>query len=325
MEDPGDGSLVQAQQRIDEALTILKDIGFPRAQQNERSALTLLALLDMKPATAWADAQSPLRGITPMMEFFTAYYGKRYAPNTRETVRRQTVHQFEQAGIIVANPDNLQRPTNSPKAVYQIEATVLDLIRTFGGAEWHRHLRVYLSSVKTLQERSAQYRIMRRIPVTLADGTGFTLSAGGQNLLVAAIIQEFCERFTPGGQVLYVGDTSDKLMYYDQQGLADLGIKIEAHGKTPDVIVFHREKGWLVLVEAVTSHGPVDLKRREDLRRIFQASTAPLVFVTAFLSRRAMVEYLCEIAWETEVWVADAPDHLIHFNGDRFLGPYEEA
>src|SRR5579871_2916130 len=115
MEGTSDGKSSQAQQKIDEALAILKDLGFPRAQQNERSALTLLALLDMRPSTAWKDAQSPLRGITPMIEFFTAYYGKRYAPNTRETVRRQTIHQFEQAGIIVANPDDLQRPTNSPK------------------------------------------------------------------------------------------------------------------------------------------------------------------------------------------------------------------
>jgi hypothetical protein len=36
-----------------------------------------------------------------------------------------------------------------------------------------------------------------------------------------------------------------------------------------------------------------------------------------------MSRYLGEIAWETEVWVADAPSHLIHFNGERFLGPYD--
>lgn len=313
---------LQARQKIEQAITILRDLGLPRAQQNERSALTLLALLDIRPDTAWGAAQSPLRGITPMMEFFSKYYGKTYAPNTRETVRRQTVHQFLQAGIIIANPDDPQRATNSPKAVYQIEATTLDLLRTFGTAKWERSLRVFVSSIQTLQERTAQYRVMQRIPVMLADGTAFTLSPGGQNVLIAPIIQEFCERFTPGGMLLYVGDTSDKFAHYDQATLATLGIKIEGHGKMPDVVVYHKEKGWIVLIEAVTSHGPVDLRRRDDLRTIFQHSTAPLVFVTAFLTRRAMVEYLGDIAWETEVWLAEAPEHMIHFNGERFLGPY---
>jgi len=47
------------------------------------------------------------------------------------------------------------------------------------------------------------------------------------------------------------------------------------------------------------------------------------VFVTAFLDRKAMVKHLNQISWETEVWIADAPDHLIHFNGERFLGPHD--
>ncbi len=97
---------------------------------------------------------------------------------------------------------------------------------------------------------------------------------------------------------------------------------IDSHGKMPDVVVHHVKKNWLVLIEAVTSHGPVDGKRRDELGRLFAGSKAGLVFVTAFLDRAAMVRYLADISWETEVWVADAPSHLIHFNGERFLGPY---
>jgi hypothetical protein len=123
--------------------------------------------------------------------------------------------------------------------------------------------------------------------------------------------------------VLYVGDTSEKFAHVDRAGLAALGVTIEEHGKMPDVVVHYGEKNWLVLIEAVTSHGPVNPKRRQELRELFADSTAPLVFVTAFVNRQAMVRYLGDIAWETEVWVADAPSHLIHFNGERFLGPYE--
>jgi hypothetical protein len=119
-------------EKIEQALAILKYLGFPRQQQNERSALTLLSLLGLKPDKDWKDASDPLMGITPMMDFFNEYYGKKYAPNTRETVRRQTVHQFLQAALILANPDEPSRPTNSPKAVYQIEPSALKLIRDFG-------------------------------------------------------------------------------------------------------------------------------------------------------------------------------------------------
>jgi hypothetical protein len=93
----------------------------------------------------------------------------------------------------------------------------------------------------------------------------------------------------------------------------------------PDVVIHHTEKGWLLLIEAVTSHGPIDPKRRGELKRLFGASKAGLVFVTAFLTRKAMLPYLDELSWETEVWVAESPTHMIHFNGKRFLGPYESA
>lgn len=99
-------------------------------------------------------------------------------------------------------------------------------------------------------------------------------------------------------------------------------MEIDPHGKMPDVVIHYVERNWLILIEAVTSHGPVNLLRHNQLRDLFAGSKVGLVFVTTFLDRRAMREYLPEIAWETEVWVADAPEHLIHFNGARFLGPY---
>lgn len=313
-----------AERKIKEALRILEALGLPRQQQNERSALTLLALLNTKPEDEWQIASDPLMGITPMMEFFADYYGKRYAPNTRETVRRQTVHQFVQAGLIVPNPDKPSRPTNSPKAVYQIEPSALKLFREFGKPTWDDHLQEYLRTVGTLKKLYARERDMRRIPVRLADGHEIRLSPGGQNTLVIKIIQDFCPIFTPGGHMIYVGDTQKKWAYFDSDGLRELGVEVQEHGKMPDVVVHYKEKDWLVLIEAVTSHGPVNPKRRHELKELFAGSKAPVVYVTAFLDRRGMIKYLDDISWETEVWVADSPTHLIHFNGERFLGPYEE-
>ncbi len=314
----------KAEQKIRESLTILNDFGLPRQQQNERSALTLLSLLGLKPDAAWEDAADPLTGITPMMDFFHEHYGKRYAPNTRETVRRQTIHQFLQAALIVANPDKPARPTNSPKAVYQIEPSALKLVRSFGKRGWKGRFQKYLRTLKTLKQLYARERDMRRLPVHLANGQEIKLSPGGQNVLVKRIIDDFCPLFAPGGCIVYVGDTQAKWAYFDSNALTALEIDIEEHGKMPDLVVHDIEKNWLILIEAVTSHGPVNPKRRHELKELFSGSTAGLVFVTAFLDRRAMLKYLNDISWETEVWIAESPTHLIHFNGERFLGPYEE-
>jgi adenine-specific DNA-methyltransferase len=210
---------IQRRQRVEEALAILRDLDFPRAQQNERSALTLLALLDLTSEMPWSAATAPLCGITPMMDFFALHYGKQYKPNTRETVRRQTVHQFLDAGIIIANPDDAERPINSPKAVYQIDQATLELLRTYGTDQWQQHLRTYLASAETLQQKYSQAREMQRIPVTLHSGESLKLSPGGQNVLVKQIIDEFAERFTPGGEVLYVGDTDEKFAFFAEDRL----------------------------------------------------------------------------------------------------------
>jgi adenine-specific DNA-methyltransferase len=313
---------IRAKRKIDEALEILKALGLPTPQQNERSALTFLALLDLKPETAWVDAGSPLRGITQMMDFFSAYYGKTYKPNTRESVRRLTVHQFLDAGIIIPNPDNPKRPINSGRTVYQIEPAILEVIQCFGTDQFERCLRAHLINIETLQRRYAQEREINRIPVELPDGPRFTLLPGGQNVLISKVISEFCERFTPGGKVLYVGDADEKWMIFDQEGFRKLGITVDTHGKMPDVVIHIKKKDWLVLIEAVTSHGPIDPKRQAELKTLFTPYKDRLVFVTAFMTRKDLTKFLGQISWETEVWVAESPDHLIHFNGERFLGPY---
>jgi hypothetical protein len=308
---------------VEEAVDVLTELGFPEAQLNERSGLTLLALLDLTPDKDWSEATAPLRGITPMIDFMAEHFGKKYAPNSRETVRRQTVHQFVASGLLLQNPDVPSRPVNSGKTVYQVNAIALDLLRTFGSGEWKLRLARYRLQAEALAERWSKERQLQRIPVVLPDGADVTLSPGGQNVLIAALIAEFCPVFTPGGRVLYVGDADEKFAIFDETALAALGVRVEEHGKMPDLVVHDGERDWIVLVEAVTSHGPVDPKRHDELQALFASSTAGLVFVTAFLDRRTLAKYLGDIAWETEVWVAESPTHLIHFNGERFLGPYE--
>ena len=198
----------------------------------------------------------------------------------------------------------------------------MKLLRQLDTPAWHDNLTAYLSESQTLASRYAHERQQYLIPVRIAPGKEIKLSPGRHSELIRDIIEAFGSRFVPGGVLIYAGDTGAKWGYFDAVLLSKLGVNVDAHGKMPDVVLYYPERNWLLLIESVTSHGPVDGKRHEELARLFANSTAGLVYVTAFPNRAIMGRYLGEIAWETEVWVSDAPSHLIHFNGERFLGPH---
>lgn len=312
------------QQRIDEAQSILQALNFDRERYNERSALVLLALLDLPPSKPWSQASNPLLRTVQIMEWLREHYDKDYAPNTRETIRRFTLHQFAEAALVVQNPDAPDRPINSPKWCYQVSGPALLVLRQRSAPNFRDLLNEYLAAAPGLKAEYDRAREMVRIPVTLPDGSMVTLSPGGQNVLIKQMIEDFCGFFTPGGEVLYVGDADKKWMVFEEDRLAALGVTVDSHGKMPDLVIYLPKRNWLVLLEAAASHGPVDAKRRGELQILFDGSSAGLVFVSCFPSRDEMRRYLHQIAWETEVWCSDNSTHLIHFNGERFLGPYDD-
>jgi adenine-specific DNA-methyltransferase len=310
-----------AAKRVKEALEVLIAVGIPREQQNERSALTLLALADIQPRTPWKSAKTPLRRITEMMDWMRDYYGVRYAPNTRETIRRQTVHQFIQHGLLIENPDKLDRPINSPKWCYQLSAEALNLLQTVGSPAFKEQLQQFCENpaASTLQGR---HRDLPRECVRLPDGVVIELSAGGQNTLIRAIVEEFAPRFIRSPKVLLLGDAANKEIISDDKALGELGVILPKRGKAPDVLIHDIHHDWLFIIEAVTSHGPIDQKRKNELTALFSSARPGLVFVTAFMDHKTYSKYHVSIAWETEAWVAETPDHMLHRNGCRFIGPY---
>lgn len=311
--------------KTDDAIAILAALGLPKAQQNERSALTLLALAGMGPKTAWKAAKAKLLRTVDIMEFMREAYQKDYAPNSRETIRRQTLHQFEQARLVDRNPDDPRRATNSGKNAYRLTEPALAVVTTFGqGVAYHVAVASFLKQFGSLDSAYRGTRELHRVPLVLPDGKKVTLSAGAHNELQVAIIREFGPRFAPNARVLYLGDTAEKHVVMDAAGLTDLGVTLSEHDKLPDVVLFQAEKKWLFLIEAVTSHGPVSPKRHRELELAFGACRAERVYVTAFANAAAFRKYAADIAWETEVWIADSPDHMIHFNGDKFLGPHRK-
>ena len=307
--------------KIDEARDILEQLGLPLAQRNDISCLTLLALTGLSENDAWSQVAKPSRTIHEILGFMRDTYGRDYAENTRETVRRQVIHQLVQARIIDRNPDAPDLPTNSPRTHYGLTDDSLSVLRLYQSSSWASKLSNFRASHGVLLEMYQRRRRMREIPIRTSRGEEIRLSPGRHNELQVSVVNSFGPKFAPGAMLLYLGDAADKLLHLESEKLAQLGVPITEHDKLPDIVLYDEERNWLFLVEAVTSHGPVNPKRFEELEATLEDCMAARVYVSAFPDFPQFKRHADDIAWETEVWLAEIPDHLIHFNGDKFLGP----
>jgi adenine-specific DNA-methyltransferase len=307
--------------KIEQAQDILESLGLPSAQQNEMSALTLLVLAQLSEKTLWEESKTRSVRVHDILIEIKQRYGREYAENTRETIRRYVLHQFEQAGIVVRNLDNPALATNSPLTHYILSDVVVEALQAYGSAEWKEKLQTFISQRGTLLEIYQKSREQNKVALQVADGKVYKLSPGKHNKLQAAIIKEFGPRFAPGAKLLYLGDTASKTLLFEKVVFTELRVPVTDHGKLPDIVLFDEIKNWIFLVEAVTSHGPVSPKRQFELEDLFKNCKASRVYVTAFLDFATFKRFLSGIAWETEVWIAELPSHMIHFNGDKFLGP----
>ena len=308
--------------RLAEAQDILFQLGLPPKQHNKISGLTLLALCRMTKVSPWSSARRESLTIRKgIMDYVRDTLGVAYAENSREQFRRFVLHQFVQAGVALFNPDEPDLPTNSQRNHYSISDEALAAVHTYGTPKWQAARDHFLSMAGSLADRYSAARTFAQVPVTLPDGTQLTLSPGEHNAVQAAIVEAFAPRFAPGSQVLYLGDTAEKALYLNTGALQAAGLTLTEHDKLPDVVLLDSARGWLFLIEAVTSHGPMTPKRIVELKAILAGSPLGLVFVSAFPDIREFKKHAQNIAWDTEVWLADIPDHMLHFNGDRFLGP----
>jgi type II restriction enzyme len=308
--------------KIEEAQAILKELGLPDAQQNEISGYTLLALCNLREKDKWSKAFKQSHGVSKgIMAFIAENYGKEYAPNTRETFRRQVLHQLVQAGIADYNPDIPDLPVNSPRAHYAISAIALETVKTFRTRKWKNSVKQFKYQFGELKTKYSKDRKMSRVPIKLGNGKVLMLSPGKHNLVQAAIVEEFASRFAKGSILLYLGDTEKKNLHIDKKKLKSIGIPITEHSKLPDVVIYDASKNWLYLIEAVTSHGPMSPKRIVELEEFLVNCEAGKIYVSAFPDFSEFKKHTKNIAWDTEVWIMEFPEHMIHFNGDRFLGP----
>jgi len=302
--------------KIDEARVLLKMLGMPKTQQADICCYVLLAMAGIKPDTLWKDAGNEWIRIHDIIQFANTYYGSTYAENSRETFRKQALHHFRNAALVEDNG----KATNSPNHRYRLTEETLQMVRTFQTSEWQKSVSRFLEYHEKLVDMYASKKKMTMMPVRI-NGADFQFSIGRHNELQKAIIQEFAPRFAPNSECLYVGDTIEKDLVKNVDKLKELGFEITLHDKMPDVVLYREDKDWIYFVESVTSVGPMDAKRILEITEMTKSVAAGKIFVTAFLDFKTYKRFSENLAWETEVWIAEMPEHMIHLNGDKFLGP----
>ena len=300
--------------KIEQVRKLLKAIGLPQYQQTNICALTILGMANLKEDTPWAKASNEWIRIHDIITFVNENYNKSYKENTRETFRKQAIHHFRTAAIVEDNT----KATNSPDYRYRLTEEFLKVIRKIDVS--NRPLKTFVRNHQSLIEIYASKRKMTKMPVKI-NGIDFTFSPGKHNQLQKAIIEEFAPRFAPNTECLYVGDTIQKDLVKNENRLKELGFTITLHDKMPDVVLYRADRDWIYFIEAVTSVGPMDSKRIQEIPEMTDGVKAGKIFVTAFLDFKTYKKFSEKLAWETEVWLAEMPDHMIHMNGDKFLGP----
>lgn len=300
--------------KIEKVRKLLKDIGMPKRQQADLCVLTILGMANLKKTTKWSMATNEWLRIHDIITFVNQNYDVSYAENSRETFRKQALHHFRTAAIVEDNG----KATNSPDYRYRLTAEFVEILRKITRSE--EPLKAFKKNHQSLMEIYASKKAMEKMPVKI-NGKDFTFSTGKHNQLQKAIIEEFAPRFAPNAECLYVGDTTQKDLVKREDRLKELGFKITLHDKMPDVVLYRSDMNWIYFIEAVTSVGPMDPKRIQEISLMTSDVKAGKIFVTAFLDFKTYKKFSEQLAWETEIWLSELPDHMIHMNGDKFLGP----
>jgi len=302
--------------KIEEAREFLQIIGMPKTQQADICCYVILAMAGIEPDMPWSEATNEWVRIHDIIQFVNTFYGMSYAENSRETFRKQALHRFRTAALVEDNG----KATNSPNYRYRLTEETVKILRTMGTTVWKKSIERFLCCHEKLIDLYASKKKMTMMPVNI-NGESFKFSTGKHNKLQKAIIEEFAPRFAPNSECLYVGDTIAKDLVKNVDKLKNLGFEITLHDKMPDVVLYREDKNWIYFVESVTSVGPMDPKRILEITEMTKDVTAGKIFVTAFLDFKTYKKFAEELAWETEVWIAEMPEHMIHLNGDRFMGP----
>jgi len=315
---------------LNDAIFAIEQLGIPLTgltnRRLERLAMVFLSLADVRTTGAWKnakghDAKRSLRS-RDIIDYLNTHFSERISSGSYDDIRRQELKLLTLGRLVDTSAGNPNSSRNDPRRSYAIAPRLVPVLRTLGTTKWKSALSKFLSGVETLSQAISEVRPTQILPVTLPSGAQLAFSPGPHNELQKAVIEEFLPRYGYGAEVLYVGDASNKFLLRNEVRLKALDFFELSHGELPDIVAYSTKRRWLYLIEAVHSSGPVSPIRHLELSRLTARCKADIVYVTAFLNRVVFRKFAADISWETEVWIADAPDHLVHFNGDSFIGPH---
>ena len=301
---------------LEEAKKVLEELGIPEKSRTDMCAYVFIALTQMAKRRAWIEAENPWMGPHDIIEYLSENEMKTYAENSRETIRKKALRPFRDEYAIIE--DN-GLATNSGKYKYRIVPEVHDLIQTYQTPECSTALKYYHKYHSALVNSYQSKKELQKMPVRV-NGQDLRFSPGKHNQLQKQILEIFAPKFAPGFECIYVGDSTDRGMYKNEERLSELGFDITLD-VLPDVVLYVPDKKWLFFVECVTTVGPVDEKRKQDIIKLTQGVDAGNIYVTAFPDFKTYKSFSQDLAWDSEVWIAEEPTHMIHLNGDRFIGP----
>jgi BsuBI/PstI restriction endonuclease domain/BsuBI/PstI restriction endonuclease HTH domain len=314
------------QKIINEALEILESVGIPMDKTEralERMAVCFLAVAGVTKDWKKAQENTNLKS-RAIITYVNANFEEKISSGSYDDIRRKDLKLLVLADIVENSGVNKGSATNDPTRGYVLQTNFKKLIITFNTDSWKKSLKAFNKNKPSLADILARKRNIEKIPVKLPNGKPLELSLGEHNILQKEIIEQFLPRFGSDCIVLYIGDTSNKSLHIDTEELKKLNFFELSHDELPDIIAFSKKNNWLYLIEAVHSSGPMSETRVLELKKMLKKCKAELIFVTSFLKRTDFRKWMLDVAWETEVWIADNPDHLVHFNGHKFLGAYKE-
>lgn len=312
---------------LNATIEILSDLGIPMEmfpkRRRERIVMAFLALGSIK--TNFSDLPEILKPLRTrdIIAFWNEHFYESIADSSYDDIRRKDLDPLKVAGLVENTGETDGSATNDGTRGYIINAELVMLLRHRDSESWDNRLTSFKENHKSLREELARKRDLHKIEITIPSGIRYSLSSGKHNILQKAIIEDFFPRFSNSCEILYFGDTSNKALHKEEKKLKELGFFKLDHDELPDIVAYDRVNNWMFLVEAVHSSGPMSEFRVLELKQKLKHLGDSLIFVTAFLDKQTYSRYAGQIAWETEVWIAESPDHLIHFNGHKFLGPYK--
>ena len=311
---------------LDDAADILKSIGMPERLYNPRCVMALAACAEITEKSKWRHASEAYHGTHDIISFINRNFPnkanldtKGYQENSRETFRDETLKPWISAGILEAR---YGLASNLKDNAYRLTAQFVALIRTYGTERWLEELEVYKSIHPSYETLLKQVKDLDPGYSVNYNGLVFTLDRSPHNKLQKAILDVFAKYFASGAELLYIGDTSDRMLRKNDNRLSELGINVFSKSTCiPDIILYDEKHNRILFIEAYNSVGEFTYDRVKDILACCHCKPGTEVaFITAFATMKKALQVINNIAWDTDIWVAEYETHLIHKNGDKFIG-----